>query len=140
MSDYSRCTTCSRYDYLSRHTCWPKWRVWIDGRHDFEDAADYTTIHALDAEDAARDAVERASDDGAEGEYIGDDVLVLVRADESPKSDGEWFLAGGEPSVDWSAAPVPAPALSATTPKPDTNRTDCVRPEATNLTNGAERS
>lgn len=91
---YDRCSVCKRYDFLDRHSCPPRWRVWIHGWHDTSASDDGRVIGAGNPEDAAREVVADCND---EGQFINADTLVMVMRERvGPEGERVWLTVTGE--------------------------------------------
>jgi len=74
----NRCEKCDELHFGSKHTCAPRWRVWVHDYHEVGDDADSWEVHARDAESAAEVALATHND---EGQYVEREreTLVFVR-------------------------------------------------------------
>lgn len=104
MSNYGFCRVCDEYDHLNRHTCPPRWRVWVRDRHEVGALGDGWQVYAKTARSAAEIAIATHND---EGQYVDCDTLVCVRlGDAGPES---WFSVHGALSIDWSTKEAAPP-------------------------------
>lgn len=84
MSDFKKCPTCQKHDFLSRHKCAPAWEARV-----FGDGDEWNEVHGWDAEDAAAKFAEQY-DEGGDYDIIrrgsaeievrkqGDEAITLV--------------------------------------------------------------
>lgn len=107
--NFDRCKACDQYDFLDQHRCPPAWRIWIDGYHDADDELDGREVHAADAQDAARDGVERW--DACERDLLRGAVDVLVRPAGTGAGPGEWFTVSAEAVIEYRAMPCERPPV-----------------------------
>lgn len=92
MSDFKKCPTCHKYDFLSRHKCAPVWEARI-----FGDGDEWYDVHGWDVEDAAAKFAERY-DEG--GDY---DIIRRGSAEIEVRKQGDATII----MVDISAESVP---------------------------------
>jgi hypothetical protein len=99
--NFERCKTCGQYERLSEHTCPPRWRVDVNNHHDPDDARDGLSVHAVDAETAAIDAVEKW--DERERDVLNGSVTVQVRPWDRLDAKPEVFEVTAEAVVEYTA-------------------------------------
>jgi len=111
----NRCEKCDELHFGSKHTCAPRWRVWVHDYHEVGDDADSWEVHARDAESAAEVALATHND---EGQYVERETLVFVRRLDT--GEQRWIRVYGEPSIHWNTGEVDPPeGLEAKAPTSD---------------------
>lgn len=110
VGDFERCKICKEWGWFggthSNHICKPPWEV----RGEWQDANDWRTIHAIDAETAAEKFADEYDSEGGEYAIVQGhgDYFVLTRKPKDP--DAETDL----PFERWSVEGESVPQYSAT--------------------------
>jgi hypothetical protein len=89
MSDFQRCRVCGKYDWLAKHKCAPVWEARL---HETKWEEGWSTVYAIDAEEAAEKFCEQYDSDGeysivqsgsaeVEVRKPGEDVVTLFGVD-----------------------------------------------------------
>lgn len=91
------CGTCSSYYFGDKHTCAPRWRVWVHDYHEVGNDRDSWEVRANTAESAAEIALATHND---EGQYVERETIVFVRRVDT--GEARWIKVYGEPSIHWS--------------------------------------
>lgn len=103
MSDFDRCRTCGKMDWLNRHTCPPLHYVRLA-----EPGEEWFEVHARDEEEAAQKAAERLDEQYEDYRIAsrGEEVIVEVAPCPDPEpSEVKRFAVYGEMEAVYRATP-----------------------------------